>query len=44
MKLTSGTVVKVDAAGKSVWDIFDDIMEYTAELELKEEMAEMDKN
>ena len=41
---TNGKTQTISAAGKSVFDIYEDMMEYTAELEEKEEMVEMDKN
>jgi hypothetical protein len=41
---TNGKKQHIDAHSKSVFDIFDEMLEYTAEIEEKEELAEMDKN
>lgn len=44
VKFANGKSVVIPGAGKSVWDLYDDMLEHTAELEFKEEMVEMDKN
>lgn len=44
VKYTNGKSQSIDATGKSVFDLYDEMLEFTAEIEEKEELAEMDKN